>query len=306
MNLNAINSQSQLTIPSVDSDFTTFSTIKKTPEKVYFSMEREKEKRREIGKKTIGDRQNEIDVETRQNIPFPMKSHYHSCIPLKIFQTWYSLDLPPVIASCVEELKEKNPEFEHILMDDEQCREFLENHYEEDVVNAFDQLIPGAYRADLWRYCILYVYGGIYLDIKYRCVNDFRLIDLTENEYFVKDMDCSGKGVYNALMVSKPKNPKYLQFINRLVQNVKDRFYGEESLSVTGPNMLKQFFSVEEIDGLRYIHKNYNNRYYIVDNEKKINILKIDNKYREEQKIYTNNKQHYCHMWYKRQIYKES
>ena len=35
-----------------------------------------------------------------------------------------------------------------------------------DVLNAYDSLIPGAYKADLFRYLVLYREGGVYLDCK--------------------------------------------------------------------------------------------------------------------------------------------
>ena len=54
--------------------------------------------------------------------------------------------------------------------------DFIKNNYPVDVLEAFNKLIPGAYKADLWRYCVLYKLGGIYLDIKYSCVNNFKLI----------------------------------------------------------------------------------------------------------------------------------
>lgn len=30
---------------------------------------------------------------------------------------------------------------------------------------AYDALIPGAFKADLFRYCVLFIYGGVYADI---------------------------------------------------------------------------------------------------------------------------------------------
>ena len=51
--------------------------------------------------------------------------------------------------------------------------------------------------------------GGIYLDIKYECVGDFNLTQLTDSEYFVRDIETSGGGVYNGFMVCKPKMRYY-------------------------------------------------------------------------------------------------
>ena len=53
------------------------------------------------------------------------KKKIHSIIPLNIFQTWHTLDLPPKMQENVELLKAQNTEFTHYLYDDEMCREFI-------------------------------------------------------------------------------------------------------------------------------------------------------------------------------------
>ena len=67
-------------------------------------------------------------------------------------------------------------------------REFISKYFNKDVLEAYDTLLPGAYKADLWRYCILYKMGGIYMDIKYTLSNNtYKLINLTDKEYYVRD-----------------------------------------------------------------------------------------------------------------------
>ena len=184
-------------------------------------------------------------------------------IPLKIYQTWKTTDLPEKMKENIERLKSKNPDFEYHLFDDDDCREFIKEHFEEEVLNAYNKLIPGAYKADLWRYCILYINGGVYLDIKYSNVGDFNLITLTDNEYFVIDIPKSGSGVYNAFMICKPGNKILLEAINRIVKNVDNEYYGESALYPTGPMLLIKCFSSEDIEnmennGLRICRHNDN------------------------------------------------
>lgn len=38
-------------------------------------------------------------------------------------------------------------------------------HFPAEVKEAYDDLIPGAFKADLFRYCVLFIYGGVYADI---------------------------------------------------------------------------------------------------------------------------------------------
>jgi mannosyltransferase OCH1-like enzyme len=166
-----------------------------------------------------------------------LKSSYNPIMPLKIFQTWYTKDLPPKMRERVEILKQQNPRFEHHLFDNADCREFIKNHFSQEILEAYDSLIPGAYKADLWRLCVIYINGGIYMDIKFKCVNGFRLIELTENNHFVIDR-IPPLTIYNALIASKKENPFILMAIHKIVENVKNKYYGSTPLSPTGPEML--------------------------------------------------------------------
>jgi mannosyltransferase OCH1-like enzyme len=226
---------------------------------------------------------------------------FESVIPLKIFQTWYTKDLDEKMQDCVDKLKLSNPEFEHYLYDDKDCAEFIEDNFGEEVLNAYNSLIPGAYKADLWRYCVLYINGGVYLDIKYFTVNDFNLIQLTDREYFVKDIEPSGSGVYNAFMVCKPGNKKMLNCIKNIVKNVKNKFYGEGALAPTGPLLLKNEFTKDEIDNIKLS---------IGENECPTKTcINLDGNpilamYKDYYKSRKENKPNYHEAWKNREIYK--
>jgi mannosyltransferase OCH1-like enzyme len=128
-----------------------------------------------------------------------LKSEYKCIIPCDIYQTWYTKDLPEKMRERVNLLKSQNPNFNHYLFDDNDCFDFIKAHFDKSVINAFESLVPGQYKCDLWRYCVLYIHGGIYMDIKMKCVNGFKLIALTEKEHFVQELDVIDYGVYNSL-----------------------------------------------------------------------------------------------------------
>ena len=106
----------------------------------------------------------------RLNIPFQLKSTYNSIIPLHLYQTWHTKDLPQKMKENLEFNKYANPKITFHLYDDSECREFIKNNFEPDVLEAYNSLIPCSYKSDLWRYCVLYINGGIYLDIKYNYI----------------------------------------------------------------------------------------------------------------------------------------
>jgi len=105
---------------------------------------------------------------------YPQKEITNCGIPLNIFQTWHTKNLPPSMIDSVENIKMNNKNFNYKLFDDEDCRNFIKNNFDGSVLYAFDSLKPGAYKADLWRYCVLYILGGIYIDIKYQVINNFK------------------------------------------------------------------------------------------------------------------------------------
>ncbi len=230
-----------------------------------------------------------------------------SVIPLDIYQTWHTKDLPPSMRESVNKLKSCNPEFTHHLFDDEDCREFIKEHFSSDVLYAFDKLKPSAYKSDLWRYCVLYINGGIYLDIKYHCVGNFKLINLTDKEYFVRDrVVCNNHGIYNAFLVCKPKNEIMLKCIHQIIQNVRNKYYGKTSIHPTGPMMMQDFFTQSDIISfdMEYtptMEHDSKNRLDIIKYRGK-NILTSYIGYREEQNKYSIN-EHYSILWKNKDIY---
>jgi mannosyltransferase OCH1-like enzyme len=232
-----------------------------------------------------------------------IKRYYNSVVPLKIYQTWTTKDLPPKMRERVELLKSQNPKFEHHLFDDNDCREFIKLHFRPDVLNAYDKLIPGAYKADLWRYCVLFINGGIYMDIKFVCTNGFKLIELTENEHFVKDR-IKPLSIYNSLMVCKAKNNFLFRGIRTIVENVNDSFYGSSPLDPTGPILLGKIILKNGLK-LNIDMKHHDEGGYIIYKNRFAISCAYDEYFNERHHMFTSsNLKHYSELWNERNIYK--
>jgi len=249
--------------------------------------------------KFLNNKKNSTQIDLSQlKIPYPMKSKYDMVIPANLFQTWHTTKLPPLMYNAVAKIRKLNPRFNYKIFDDNDCREFIKNNFKHDVLNAYDNLIPGAYKADLWRYCILYKCGGIYLDIKYEPLNGFRFINLLEKEHLVADLD--NVCIYNALMVCKAGNEILLKVINRIVENVQTKFYGECYLSPTGPRLLSNFVSTND-DIVDLKHSQLDSNYKLLSYNN-IPILKSYYGHLSERDNFSV-KEHYASLWNKRQIY---
>lgn len=243
-------------------------------------------------------------LEKIYNRPYTFfKPYYNSVIPLKIYQTWATKDLPPKMKERVELLKSQNPKFEHHLFDDNDCRNFIRTYFRPDVLDAYDKLIPGAYKADLWRCCVLFINGGIYVDIKLACSNQFKLIELTEKEHFVKDRPLP-LSIYNALMVCKARNSFLYKCIREIVNNVNNKYYGFSPLDITGPVLLGNIILSNKIN-LNIDMSFYEDGEYILYKNRFV-MTTIYNEYDSERiEMYKKkNLERYEKMWDEKRIYK--
>lgn len=249
-------------------------------------------------------------------MPIPRKNYINSqsqnqnvnnkfVIPANIFQTWYTKFLPPLMLNAILQIKQNNPGFKHYLFDDAECREFIQKNFDDDVLTAYDTLIPGAYKADLWRYCILYKKGGIYLDVKYFPINGFKMANLLTKEHWV--LDSGSNGIYNALLVCKPGNEILLKAINDIVKNVQNRYYGKNWLEPTGPKLLWKYFSEKPSQDYSLKHilnpnldANEDRSRLITFNN--IPILQCYSGYFKERKEYEKIP-HYAELWRQKKIY---
>lgn len=143
--------------------------------------------------------------------------------------------------------------------------------------------------------------------MKMRCVGDFRLIELTKKEHYVLDRPTSGFlpghiGIYNAVMVQRPRNPLMMDCIARIIRNVNTNEYGFGCLYPTGPGLLGDLYEQKQImyrlTNIDLFHemKRESIRY------KNRTILEHYPEYRKEQLNHQNDL-HYSVLWNKESIY---
>ena len=93
-------------------------------------------------------------------------------IPKNIFLTHKSISYiksKPELRKCLNSwLKYKN-KYRIFYYDNASCDSFIKNNFSDDVYRAYCRLPMAVMKADLWRYCIIYKYGGIYTDADAEC-----------------------------------------------------------------------------------------------------------------------------------------
>jgi mannosyltransferase OCH1-like enzyme len=161
-----------------------------------------------------------------------------SKIPKYVFQTWKNKLLTNEMKNNILKLRDQHKDFTFFLYDDEMCIDFLKKHFNKLVLDAFNSLIPGPFKADLWRYCVLYKYGGVYMDIKLNCINGFNLNNIIHEECYPKDIPRTQYGIWQGMLICKPNNMILKKCIDCICMHVKYKFYGKTFLSVTGPHLM--------------------------------------------------------------------
>jgi len=195
---------------------------------------------------------------------------------IKIYGYWHTSELNDFIKQSIKQTKLNNSYLEYHIYNEEKARMFIKKNFKEDVVKAYDTLIPKAYKSDLWRYCILYIYGGIYIDLKL-------ILNSIEESFFINNdyhfainyrSKLPSLNIENSFLYFKhPKSPCLLKAINQIVVNVQNRDKTIHCLLITGPKLLFQCliglkptlqFSARNKPNRKFIYK-YND-YNIIDN----------------------------------------
>jgi Glycosyltransferase sugar-binding region containing DXD motif len=120
--------------------------------------------------------------------------------------------------------------YEYQFYSDSEARGILQEHFPPEVLSAYDDLLPGAFKADLFRCCVLLIYGGVYADIDILMAS--QLDDLIMNNTgFVVALDklrfSPSNGalcLWNGLLAASPGHPYLAKTIENIVNVVRNRY----------------------------------------------------------------------------------
>lgn len=176
-----------------------------------------------------------IDVHTKESSYLvPMKIHQgmqlsQQRIPRIIHQTWFediTLESYPQLYRLQNTWKASG--WDYRFYTDDTARKYIQDNYPLRFVAVFDSLIPGAYKADFFRYLVLYKDGGIYVDVDVMLnanLDSFITPDLA----FFAPIDAVGSYadeqfcVWNGLIGSAPTHPILTNVIEWTVNLVSSR-----------------------------------------------------------------------------------
>jgi hypothetical protein len=205
-------------------------------------------------------------------------------------------------------------EYPYVFFDDTDVTRFITGNFSPTVVEAINNLVPGAYISDIFRYCYIFINGGIYVDCKklfYIPISEYidrfmRETKSSSSEIFIND--CDPRCAYNAILVA-PKNSKTIKLvlIYSIFNIIKNR-YGENPLYVTGPGCLGEVMDYVYANTYQYFYRNITPEgmspeySFVADTNGKKIIKNSYIGYYDENRYYDTN--HYNNLWHDKKIYR--
>ncbi len=165
-------------------------------------------------------------------------------------------------------------------------------------LDIYNILIPGSYKADLFRAIYLYFEGGLYFDCKNILFTDLKYF-FNNEEFFVKDLEnriCNG-----LIFVKLLKNEKIKNYLKHMIFNIINNLYCESSLHITGPGLLSKFINNNIFFNNNIQNNDWKNSYFTDINYNKI-IIKISYKNYYNENNYLNT-EHYGLLYEQKKVF---
>ena len=176
-------------------------------------------------------------------------------IPPNLFLFWHTSDLQPGMEKNKQLLERKFSRdtdgkgvtrFFDIINGKEEIENAVrtattqeEEIFMKSILITYNALQTYAYKSDLFRYFVLYKYGGVYLDIKFEPTNKFNFGNYVgkSKEVFAQDgPDIEQRRIYNAFLISKQNSTVMYNVIQLVIKHIYEGYKGPNPLSPTGPD----------------------------------------------------------------------
>jgi len=159
----------------------------------------------------------------------------------KIHQIFISANNDPLSSQLEKNVKQIQllyPEYEYNFYDNQKIKDILTNNFSDKIVQAYLDLKPYAFKADLARMCLLYLYAGYYFDLGINVVNKIEF-DNHEIVMVLGETDQHHSNLTlienNFCFVKNKKNKIIKSIIDEIANNVYNLNYGIHPLDVSGP-----------------------------------------------------------------------
>lgn len=205
-------------------------------------------------------------------------------IPKIIHQTWKTKRLPPMFQKSQKSWKSMNPDWKYRFYSDRECMAFVQKHFPQ-YMSLYQALCSGVQRSDLFRYLVMYHYGGIYVDMDTTCLqpidhwldplkNTCDTLDCVIGKDF-QNRDPEGSGFGSEIeeylqwcLLSVPNHPLWIQVVEKIDDRLQERpchenneFDEDYTLWLTGPGVMtdtiKAFLQEPQFMDIHFVEPGY-------------------------------------------------
>lgn len=183
----------------------------------------------------------------------------YNSIPKIIIQTYQNKKKIP--NKVYKNIKKYGENYKHLIYDDNDCINFLKKYFNPIIYKTFLKLKKGAHKADLFRYCFLYINGGIYLDIKTELIKS--LDEIFNKPYVYTVLSIVDKTIYQGIIATPPKNPIFMELVEYIINNVNPAVYVDYTKDFY--KKIKEEIHLVPKKGFNKNHENNRYNYYLFE-----------------------------------------
>jgi hypothetical protein len=185
-------------------------------------------------------------------IPARQSAEYKQTIPLDIYQTGKTNRVTQkYFQTVIQKILDLNPEYNYHFYDDQRCREFLAQEYGTHYRDVFDNIRPGAFKADFWRYALLAKKGGVYIDLDFVLVAPLQKFIAASNLVTIKDMMDHHRRpcIFQAFIAAIPQHPFNVLATAECYYNFATQRSTTDKFGLSGPSFYARIImECENID----------------------------------------------------------
>jgi hypothetical protein len=175
-------------------------------------------------------------------------------IPKLIHQTWKTKDDPRVDRLRLSWI-DRHPGFQYVLYDDHDIDRFIRKYFDDRVYFTYKRIVNGSLKADFFRYCVLYIHGGVYVDIDLYCVSPLTngivcfdtdtlvsASDYQERDYQTPNANYRRDVIFQGFLCAQPFHPFMQYMINYMCFVMSHNLYKHDIFRIGGPQAFADRF----------------------------------------------------------------
>ena len=97
--------------------------------------------------------------------------------------------LPDGMKKALETWYRMNPGYKVKMYSGDDCVSYIKEHFDEEILGAYEALKPYSYKCDFMRHLIMYNEGGWYSDLRQVCLEPIETLEKVGKEYYTS-VDC--------------------------------------------------------------------------------------------------------------------